>query len=120
MGVVHRGLDTRLNRPVAIKVLLTSMAANPHARERLRREALSAASLDHPYVCTIFEISEDDGVLFPVMHTEKMSVGEVLRVGTGGGRSARGGRMDAAVSTAISSPSTSCSAHRACRDCYLI
>jgi tetratricopeptide (TPR) repeat protein len=93
MGVVHRALDTRLNRPVAIKVLSSSMAADPHARERLRREALSAASLDHPYVCKIFEIAEENGALFLVMeyaagdtlhrrmHREKMSLAEVLRVG---------------------------------------
>lgn len=93
MGVVHRALDTRLNRPVAIKVLSTSMAADPHARERLRREALSAASLDHPYVCKIFEIGEENGAIFLVMEyvagetlhrrmdREKMSLAEILRVG---------------------------------------
>lgn len=92
MGVVHRALDTRLNRQVAVKVLSSTMAADPHARERLRREALAAASLDHPYVCKIFEIGEDLGVLFLVMEfvpgetlhrrllREKMSLAEVLRV----------------------------------------
>jgi tetratricopeptide (TPR) repeat protein len=92
MGVVHRALDTRLNRQVAVKVLSSTMSADPQARERLRREALAAASLDHPYVCKIFEIGEDLGVLFLVMefvpgetlhhrlHREKMGLAESLRV----------------------------------------
>lgn len=92
MGVVHRALDTRLNRQVAVKVLSAAMAADPHARERLRREALSAASLDHPYVCKIFEIGEETGILYLVMefvsgetlhrrmHREKMALPDVLRV----------------------------------------
>jgi len=93
MGVVHRAIDTRLNRQVAVKFLNSSMAADVHARERLRREALAAASLDHPYVCKIFEIGEDVGILFLVMEfvpgetlyrrmsREKLSVAESLRIG---------------------------------------
>ena len=92
MGVVHRALDTRLNRQVAVKVLSSAMASDPNARERLRREALAAASLDHPYVCKIFEIGEENGALFLVMefvagetlhrrlHRERMSLADVLRV----------------------------------------
>jgi serine/threonine-protein kinase len=58
MGEVYRARDARLDRDVAIKVLPASLAADAAARERLRREALSAAALDHPFVCKVFEIGE--------------------------------------------------------------
>ena len=67
MGVVYRARDPRLDRQVAIKLLPTEMASDTRARERLRREALAVASLDHPYICKIFEIGEEDGALFLVM-----------------------------------------------------
>src|SRR5262245_28263942 len=67
MGVVYRARDPRLDRQVAIKVLSASMAGDAHARERLRREAMAVAALDHPYICKIFEIGEDAGTLFLVM-----------------------------------------------------
>jgi eukaryotic-like serine/threonine-protein kinase len=56
MGLVYRARDPRLDRQVAIKLLLPDMAADPQARERLRREALAAAALDHPFICKIFEM----------------------------------------------------------------
>ncbi len=58
MGVVYRARDPRLDRLVAIKLLPPGMADDPHARERLRIEAMAAAALDHPYICKIFEIGE--------------------------------------------------------------
>jgi eukaryotic-like serine/threonine-protein kinase len=67
MGVVYRARDPRLDRQVAIKLLPPEMAADPLARERLRREAMAAAALDHPYVCKIFEIGENGDALFLVM-----------------------------------------------------
>jgi tetratricopeptide (TPR) repeat protein len=67
MGVVYRAHDPRLERNVAIKLLWPEMAADPQARERLRREARAAAALDHPYICKIFEIGEDGDALFLVM-----------------------------------------------------
>src|SRR5262245_30549201 len=67
MGVVYRARDPRLDRQVAIKLLPAAMAANLHARERLRREAMAVAALDHPYICKIFEIGEDGDALFLVM-----------------------------------------------------
>src|SRR6058998_2645105 len=67
MGVVYRARDPRLDRQVAIKLLPTAMAADAHARERLRREAMAVAALDHPYICKIFEIGEDGDALFLVM-----------------------------------------------------
>ena len=67
MGVVYRARDSRLDRQVAIKLLPTGMAADARARERLRREAMAVAALDHPYICKIFEIGEDGDALFLVM-----------------------------------------------------
>ncbi len=67
MGLVYRARDPRLDRQVAIKLLLPDMAGDPQARERLRREALAAAALDHPFICKIFEIGEDGDALFLVM-----------------------------------------------------
>ena len=67
MCEVYLAYDPRLDRRVAIKVLPTHLAADAVARERLRREALAAAALDHPFICKIFEIGEDKGTLFIVM-----------------------------------------------------
>jgi hypothetical protein len=67
MGEVYRARDPRLNRHVAIKLLPVEFAADPHARERLRREAMAVAAIDHPYICKIFEIGEDGDALFLVM-----------------------------------------------------
>ena len=67
MGEVYRATDTRLGRQVAIKVLPGHLAADTSARERLHREAVAAAALDHPSICKVFEISEERGVLFLVM-----------------------------------------------------
>ena len=67
MGEVYRARDPRLDRQVAIKLLPTALAADRHARERLRREAMAVAALDHPYICKLFEIGEDGDALFLVM-----------------------------------------------------
>src|SRR6188474_439831 len=67
MGEVYRARDPRLNRQVAIKLLPGALAADPRARERLRREAMAVAALDHPYICKIFEICEHGDALFLVM-----------------------------------------------------
>src|SRR6188472_979740 len=67
MGVVYRARDPRLDRQVALKLLPADMAADSRARERLRREAMAVAALDHPYICKIFEIGEDGDALFLVM-----------------------------------------------------
>jgi serine/threonine-protein kinase len=84
MGVVYRGRDPRLDRQVAIKLLPADMAADQRARERLRREAMAAAALDHPYICKIFEIGEYGESLFLVM---EYIAGETLQ------RRLRDGRM---------------------------
>src|SRR5262245_20483134 len=67
MGEVYRARDPRLQREVAIKILPAPLTDDASARERLRREALSAAALDHPFICKVYEIGESDGRLFIVM-----------------------------------------------------
>jgi eukaryotic-like serine/threonine-protein kinase len=67
MGEVYLAQDTKLDRRVAIKVLPENMSADAQAKRRLLREARAAAKLDHPNVCSIHEVGEDDGVSFIVM-----------------------------------------------------
>jgi tetratricopeptide (TPR) repeat protein len=67
MGEVYCAKDARLGRQVAIKVLPGHLAADTSARERLRREAIAAAALDHPFICKVFEIGEERGTMFLVM-----------------------------------------------------
>ena len=61
MGVVYRAEDPRLGRLVALKVLPAALAADARAKERLLLEARAAARIDHPNVCTVYEVAETDG-----------------------------------------------------------
>src|SRR3954462_4139131 len=67
MGEVYRGVDTRLNRAVAIKVLAPSGASDPLERARFEREAQVISSLNHPHICTLYDVGHQDGVDFLVM-----------------------------------------------------
>jgi len=71
MGVVYRAHDERLDREVALKVLPAGDLADDTARKRFREEALALSHLNHPNVCTIYEIGEDDGQTFIVMEYVK-------------------------------------------------
>ena len=76
MGEVYRARDSRLDRIVALKVLPGDFADDPERRERFEREARAASRLNHPHICTIHDIGEQDGQPYLVMELLK---GRTLR-----------------------------------------
>src|SRR5262247_1337628 len=67
MGEVFRARDTRLDRHVAVKVLPQHLSANPDVRARFEREAKAISSLNHPHICTLFDVGRDGGTDYLVM-----------------------------------------------------
>jgi eukaryotic-like serine/threonine-protein kinase len=67
MGEVYRALDTRLQRIVAVKILPSHLSENPEAKERFDREARTISALNHPNICTLYDVGHQDGVDYLVL-----------------------------------------------------
>jgi serine/threonine protein kinase len=106
MGEVYRARDTRLDRTVAIKILPPQFAGDPSLRERFDREARLISSLNHPHICALFDVGEQNGVAFLVVeHLE----GETLASRLEKGRL----RIDQALQIAVQLAGALDAAHRA-------
>ena len=120
MGEVYRARDTRLGRDVAIKVLPAHLSPDPGAAaQRFEREARDDLALNHPHICTLHDVGQQDGTDYLVM---ELLEGETLADGSARARCrssrrcdrrrdrrrARRGAPARASSTATSSPATSC------------
>ena len=82
MGQVYRAQDTRLDRTVAVKVLPEGLASNAQFRERFDREARAVSSLNHPHICVLYDIGQQDGVSYLVMeHLEGETLAARLEKG---------------------------------------
>jgi eukaryotic-like serine/threonine-protein kinase len=76
MGEVYRARDARLDRNVAVKVLPSAISSDPERQERFRREARAISALQHPNICTLFDVGQQDGIDYLVMEYLE---GETLR-----------------------------------------
>src|SRR6516162_8222008 len=67
MGEVYRARDTRLERAVAVKVLTAHLSSDPTRKQRFEREAKTISSLNHPHICVLYDVGNQDGVDYLVM-----------------------------------------------------
>src|ERR1700745_77865 len=82
MGEVYRARDTRLDRTVAIKILPAFLSARPDSKQRFEREARTISSLQHPNICTLFDIGSQDGTDYLGMeYLEVETLAELLAKG---------------------------------------
>src|SRR5947209_509396 len=82
MGEVYRARDTRLNRTVAIKILPSRFSENSEAKQRFEREARTISSLNHPNICTLHDVGQQDGIDYLVMeYLEGETLADRLRKG---------------------------------------
>jgi len=80
MGEVYRARDTRLHRTVAIKLVRHELARRSDFRERFQREARAISALNHPHICSLYDIGEQDGLDYLVMeYVEGESLAEMLK-----------------------------------------
>ncbi len=118
MGEVYKATDTRLDRTVAIKVLPAHVADDPDLRQRFEREAKTISSLNHPHICTLYDIGNQDGIDFLVMeYLDGQTLAQRLEKGAPAGDRASGsearqhhadqGRGEAAGLWAGEAPETS-------------
>jgi hypothetical protein len=91
MGEVYKARDSRLDRTVAIKVLPAQLAADSQFRERFEREARAVAALNHPHICTLHDIGQQDGIDYLVMEYLE---GQTLAARLVGGRVLARWQMD--------------------------
>jgi len=82
MGEVYRARDTRLDRTVAVKVLPAHLAQDPDRRARFEREARAASALNHPHICAVHDVGQQDGIDYLVMeHLEGETLADRLQKG---------------------------------------
>ena len=110
MGEVYKARDTRLDRTVAIKVLPEHVASDPDLKQRFEREARTISSLNHPHICTLYDVGSQDGIDFLVM--EHLEGETAQRIERAAGAKARALQVEEALTIAIEIADALDKAHR--------